>query len=102
MTQPVALSTLDGVAVITIDNPPVNALSPGVPEGILTALDAAERDASVRAIVLITTHKVYENREWEYSYREVDPLGGHDPYSASKASAVLTAASRYFFSPQLS
>jgi 3-hydroxyacyl-CoA dehydrogenase len=46
-------STRDNVAVITIDNPPVNALSPGVPEGILAALDTAERDASVRAIVVI-------------------------------------------------
>src|SRR6202158_1168227 len=53
MTQPVSLSTRDGVAVITIDNPPVNALSPGVPEGILTALDTAERDTSARAIVVI-------------------------------------------------
>ena len=53
MTQPVTLSTRDGVAVITIDNPPVNALSPGVPEGILTALETAERDTSVRAIVVI-------------------------------------------------
>ncbi|MBZ5633391.1 MAG: enoyl-CoA hydratase/isomerase family protein [Acidobacteriia bacterium] len=53
MTQPVTLSSRDGVAVITIDNPPVNALSPGVPEGILTALETAERDPSVRCIVLI-------------------------------------------------
>src|ERR1700688_1260902 len=53
MTQPVSLATRDGVAVITIDNPPVNALSPGVPEGILSALDTAERDASVRSIVVI-------------------------------------------------
>jgi len=57
MTQPVSLSTrgtaTDSVAIITIDNPPVNALSPGVPEGILAALDTAERDPSVRAIVVI-------------------------------------------------
>jgi 3-hydroxyacyl-CoA dehydrogenase len=53
MTQPVTLSTRDAVAVITIDNPPVNALSPGVPEGILVALDTAERDPSVRAVVVI-------------------------------------------------
>src|SRR3984957_10805103 len=53
MTQPVSLSTRDGVSVITIDNPPVNALSPGVPEGILAALDAAQRDTSTRAIVVI-------------------------------------------------
>jgi len=53
MTQPVSLSSRDGVAIITIDNPPVNALSPGVPEGILVALDTAERDPSVRAIVVV-------------------------------------------------
>jgi 3-hydroxyacyl-CoA dehydrogenase len=53
MTQPVTLSSRDGVAVITIDNPPVNALSPGVPEGILKALETAERDSSVRAMVVI-------------------------------------------------
>src|SRR5580765_3041293 len=53
MTQLVAFSTRDEIAVITIDNPPVNALSPGVPEGILAALDTAERDPSVRAIVVI-------------------------------------------------
>jgi CDP-glucose 4,6-dehydratase len=48
---------------------------------------------SVRAILLITTDKVYENREYLYPYREVDPLGGHDPYSASKAAAEIVAAS---------
>ena len=59
MTQPVALSTRDGVAIITVDNPPVNALSPGVPEGILTALETAERDTSVRAIVLICAGRTF-------------------------------------------
>ncbi len=53
MTQPVTLTTQHGIAVVTIDNPPVNALSPGVPEGILTALETAERDPSARAIVVI-------------------------------------------------
>ena len=52
MNKLVNLSTQDGVAVITIHNPPVNALSPGVPEGV-EALDAAEQDPSVRAIVII-------------------------------------------------
>src|SRR5579872_4846712 len=59
MTQPVSLSTRDGVATITVDNPPVNALSPGVPEGIQTALETAERDASVRAIVLICAGRTF-------------------------------------------
>jgi CDP-glucose 4,6-dehydratase len=48
---------------------------------------------SVRAVVLITTDKVYENRESAHPYREVDPLGGRDPYSASKAAAEIVAAS---------
>ena len=45
------------------------------------------------AVVIITTDKVYENYEWDYPYREVDRLGGHDPYSASKAGAELVVAS---------
>jgi CDP-glucose 4,6-dehydratase len=43
--------------------------------------------------VLITTDKVYENREWQHAYREVDSLGGHDPYSSSKAAAEIAIAS---------
>jgi len=45
------------------------------------------------AVVIVTTDKVYENREWHYAYRETDIIGGHDPYSASKASAELALAS---------
>jgi CDP-glucose 4,6-dehydratase len=43
--------------------------------------------------VMITTDKVYDNREWDYGYREEDPLGGHDPYSSSKGAAELAIAS---------
>jgi 3-hydroxyacyl-CoA dehydrogenase len=53
MDKLVNLTTEDGVAVITINNPPVNALSPGVPEGLVAALDAADKDPSARAIVII-------------------------------------------------
>ena len=53
MNKLVNLSTQTGVAVITINNPPVNALSPGVPEGLVEALDAAEKDPAARAIVII-------------------------------------------------
>ncbi|PJE35012.1 CDP-glucose 4,6-dehydratase, partial [Pseudooceanicola lipolyticus] len=45
------------------------------------------------AAVMITTDKVYENREWVHPYREEDRLGGHDPYSASKAGSELVIAS---------
>ena len=44
-------------------------------------------------MVVVTTDKVYRNREWAYPYREDDPLGGHDPYSASKAAAEIITAS---------
>ena len=57
---------------------------------VLEALRALEKPC---AVVIITTDKVYENREWEHPYREIDPLGGHDPYSASKAGTELVAAS---------
>lgn len=60
--------------------------------GTAHVLEAARACASVRAIVVITTDKVYENREWEFPYRETDPLGGRDPYSASKAAAEIVAA----------
>ena len=59
MSQLVSLTKDGDVAVITIDNPPVNALSPGVPEGILSALDEAERDDAVRAIVLIGAGRTF-------------------------------------------
>lgn len=56
-------------------------------------------DGAVQAIVCVTTDKVYENREWVWGYRETDHLGGHDPYSASKAMAELAIAAfrRSFF-----
>lgn len=68
--------------------------------GLVNVLDACRQTESVRAIVVVTTDKVYENREWAWGYRETDPLGGHDPYSASKACSELVAASyrRSFFS----
>ena len=51
------------------------------------------------AAVLVTTDKCYENREWLHGYREDDPLGGHDPYSSSKAAAEIAIAAwrRSFF-----
>lgn len=43
--------------------------------------------------IIVTTDKVYDNREWVHGYRETDPLGGHDPYSASKAATELAVDS---------
>lgn len=61
--------------------------------GTAHLLDALRGQADVRAAVVVTTDKVYRNREWCYPYREDDPLGGHDPYSASKAAAEIVTAS---------
>jgi CDP-glucose 4,6-dehydratase len=61
--------------------------------GTAHVLEAARHTSDVRAVVVVTTDKCYENREWPWAYRERDRLGGHDPYSASKASAELVAAS---------
>ena len=53
MSELVKFSIQDGIGVITVDNPPVNALSPGVPEGILAAVEKAQADDAVAALVLI-------------------------------------------------
>lgn len=60
--------------------------------GTVNLLDAVRSCPSVRVVVIVTTDKCYENREWVWGYRETDPLGGHDPYSASKACAELVTA----------
>jgi CDP-glucose 4,6-dehydratase len=68
--------------------------------GTAHVLDAIRRVPSVRAVVVITTDKCYENREWLWGYREDDRLGGFDPYSNSKACAELvTAAYRNSYFP---
>jgi len=67
--------------------------------GTVNLLEAVRACPSVKAVVVITTDKCYENREWLWGYRETDPLGGSDPYSASKAAAELVVQSyrRSFF-----
>lgn len=60
--------------------------------GTAHVLEAVRRTPGVAAAVIVTTDKCYENREWDYRYRENDPLGGHDPYSASKAAAEIATA----------
>jgi CDP-glucose 4,6-dehydratase len=69
--------------------------------GTVNLLDAVRRCESVRAVVVVTSDKCYENREWVWGYRETDPMGGYDPYSSSKGCAELvTAAYRSsFFNP---
>jgi CDP-glucose 4,6-dehydratase len=61
--------------------------------GTIHLLEALRRLEQPCTAVLITTDKVYRNNEWLYGYRENDPLGGHDPYSSSKAAAELAIAS---------
>ena len=67
--------------------------------GTVNVLEAVRQTDSVKAVVCITTDKCYENQEWVWGYRESDTLGGHDPYSASKAMAELAISSyrRSFF-----
>jgi len=62
-------------------------------QGSLHLLEALRSLHHPCAVVMVTTDKVYLNREWDYGYREDDRLGGHDPYSASKAAAELAITS---------
>jgi CDP-glucose 4,6-dehydratase len=60
--------------------------------GTINLLEAVRKAPSVRAVVVVTTDKCYENREWVWAYREDEALGGHDPYSSSKACAEIAVA----------
>ena len=68
--------------------------------GTVNLLDAVREVKSVRAVVVVTSDKCYENRGWEWGYREDEAMGGHDPYSSSKGAAelVVGAYRRSFFS----
>lgn len=70
--------------------------------GTAHLLDAARAVDTLRAVVIITTDKCYENQEWPWPYRENDRLGGFDPYSNSKACAELVVSSyrNSFFNPR--
>ena len=66
--------------------------------GTLNVLEACRKSNFVKVIINITSDKCYENKEWIWGYRESDPMGGYDPYSASKGcSEILTAAYRNSF-----
>jgi CDP-glucose 4,6-dehydratase len=66
--------------------------------GTVNLLDAVRHDGRPRVVINVTTDKCYENREWEWGYREDEPMGGYDPYSSSKAcSELVTAAFRRSF-----
>jgi CDP-glucose 4,6-dehydratase len=79
---------------------PVTTVSTNV-MGTVNVLEAVRARQKPCVVVVITSDKCYENREWFYGYRETDPMGGHDPYSMSKGAVELLVASwrRSFFAP---
>ena len=79
---------------------PVGTIDANV-RGTAHVLDAVRRIGGPCAVVVVTSDKCYANRETDYAYREGDPMGGHDPYSASKGCQELVAASYRdsFFGP---
>jgi len=70
--------------------------------GTVNILEAIRKTDTVKTAVFITTDKVYENKEWIWPYREDEPIGGYDPYSASKGAAEIVIASyrNSFFNPK--
>jgi CDP-glucose 4,6-dehydratase len=80
---------------------PIETFSTNV-MGTVNVLEASRASGSVRAIVIVTSDKCYENREWPWAYREIDALGGYDPYSASKGCSELVASCwrNSFFNPK--
>lgn len=68
--------------------------------GTVNLLEAVRQVPGIRAVLNVTTDKCYENREWVWGYREIEPMGGFDPYSNSKAcSELVTASYRSSFFP---
>jgi CDP-glucose 4,6-dehydratase len=61
--------------------------------GTANILNAARDLNGLKAVVVVTTDKCYENKKWVWGYREIDPLGGYDPYSASKSGSELVVSS---------
>jgi CDP-glucose 4,6-dehydratase len=71
---------------------PVETFSTNV-MGTVNLMESIRTTPSVEAVVVITSDKCYENKEWLWPYREIDPLGGRDPYSASKGITEIAVAS---------
>jgi CDP-glucose 4,6-dehydratase len=67
--------------------------------GTVNVLEAIRQQGATEAVVVVTSDKCYENREWHWAYREDEPMGGYDPYSSSKGCAelVTSAYRRSFF-----
>ena len=71
---------------------PVDTYSTNV-MGTVNVLEAIRKTPGIKSVVIITTDKCYENREWFWGYRENEPMGGYDPYSNSKGCAELVSSS---------
>lgn len=71
---------------------PVETYSTNV-MGTVNLLESVRMTSSVRSVVVVTSDKCYENREWPWGYRENEPMGGYDPYSNSKGCAELISSS---------
>ena len=69
--------------------------------GAVHLMEAVRRTPGVRAVVIVTSDKCYDNREWVWGYRECEPMGGYDPYSSSKGCAELVTQSyrQSYFNP---
>lgn len=81
---------------------PVETMTTNV-MGTVNLLESIRNTPSVKAVVVVTSDKCYENREWIWPYRENEAMGGHDPYSASKAcTEIVTASWRASFLAELS
>ena len=80
--------------VLTSYDDPVGTYQTNV-MGTIYVLECIRKLTSVQGVVVITTDKCYENNEWEWPYREDDPLGGHDPYSSSKAMVEIATSAYY-------
>jgi CDP-glucose 4,6-dehydratase len=63
--------------------------------GTLNVLEAVRQNPQIRSSVIVTSDKCYENKEWPWGYREIDPMGGFDPYSSSKGCAEILTSSYY-------
>jgi len=100
-TQPDVVFHLAAQALVRASyEQPLETLATNV-MGTANLLEAIRASGRPCAVVIVTSDKCYENREWVYGYREIDPMGGHDPYSASKGAAELVVSSyrRSFFPP---
>jgi CDP-glucose 4,6-dehydratase len=87
--QPEIVFHLAAQSIVRLSyNDPVETFASNL-MGTVNVLEAAKTSGTVRAVINVTSDKCYENREWSWGYREIDALGGYDPYSASKGCAEI-------------